>query len=230
MRYAVVAQLVRAPVCGTGGRWFEPTQLYHYRHMFPRSNGPAGFSTARRKLPFAIMAPFTQNLLIESCGEGRVGDVRFAFRELACGLGGRHGVVSVDHTCERMGLHGRATAGLHERCISSVQFRDPEHRSHHRLHGAAQIATIAAMPRPVHVGARARGVRRRVGRGDVGDGAQAIQVSPREASQGRSGLTAEADSLGHAHHVTGMVIRCISQAAIAHRCWRRGADGVALMN
>jgi hypothetical protein len=25
---AVVAQLVRAPVCGTGGRWFEPTQLY----------------------------------------------------------------------------------------------------------------------------------------------------------------------------------------------------------
>src|SRR5215216_1056249 len=28
VRYAVVAQLVRAPVCGTGGRWFEPTQLY----------------------------------------------------------------------------------------------------------------------------------------------------------------------------------------------------------
>src|SRR5271163_3815286 len=27
---AVVAQLVRAPVCGTGGRWFEPTQLYHH--------------------------------------------------------------------------------------------------------------------------------------------------------------------------------------------------------
>src|ERR1700722_7705394 len=26
---AVVAQLVRAPVCGTGGRWFEATQLYH---------------------------------------------------------------------------------------------------------------------------------------------------------------------------------------------------------
>jgi hypothetical protein len=25
---AVVAQLVRAPVCGTAGRWFEPTQLY----------------------------------------------------------------------------------------------------------------------------------------------------------------------------------------------------------
>ena len=25
---AAVAQLVRAPVCGTGGRWFETTQLY----------------------------------------------------------------------------------------------------------------------------------------------------------------------------------------------------------
>jgi hypothetical protein len=30
---AVVAQLVRAPVCGTGGRWFEPTQLYHHRKI-----------------------------------------------------------------------------------------------------------------------------------------------------------------------------------------------------
>src|SRR3954463_16369571 len=28
LKDAVVAQLVRAPVCGTGGRWFEPTQLY----------------------------------------------------------------------------------------------------------------------------------------------------------------------------------------------------------
>jgi hypothetical protein len=28
---AVVAQLVRAPVCGTGGRWFEPTQLYQHK-------------------------------------------------------------------------------------------------------------------------------------------------------------------------------------------------------
>src|SRR5262245_10760071 len=27
---AVVAQLVRAPDCGSGGRWFEPTQLYHF--------------------------------------------------------------------------------------------------------------------------------------------------------------------------------------------------------
>ena len=27
---AAVAQLVRAPVCGTGGRWFEPTQLYQH--------------------------------------------------------------------------------------------------------------------------------------------------------------------------------------------------------
>ena len=29
--YAVVAQLVRAPDCGSGGRWFEPTQLYQSR-------------------------------------------------------------------------------------------------------------------------------------------------------------------------------------------------------
>src|SRR5262249_13050570 len=28
-RFAAVAQLVRAPGCGPGGRWFESTQLYH---------------------------------------------------------------------------------------------------------------------------------------------------------------------------------------------------------
>ena len=28
---AAVAQLVRAPGCGPGGRWFEPTQLYHLK-------------------------------------------------------------------------------------------------------------------------------------------------------------------------------------------------------
>src|SRR5882757_5032591 len=30
---AVVAQLVRAPDCGSGGRWFKPTQLYHSHRM-----------------------------------------------------------------------------------------------------------------------------------------------------------------------------------------------------
>src|SRR5690606_2695620 len=29
-RCAVVAQLVRAPDCGSGGRWFDPSQLYHF--------------------------------------------------------------------------------------------------------------------------------------------------------------------------------------------------------
>ena len=160
-RYAVVAQLVRAPVCGTGGRWFEPTQLYHYRHMLPRSNEPAGFSTAGREFMFAIATPFTQNLSTESCGEGRSGDVRFAFRELACGLGGGDAGVGIGHTRERLGLHGRATASLHERRLSSLQFRDPKYRSHHHLHGAAPIAAVAGMPGSVHIGARAGGLRRR---------------------------------------------------------------------
>src|SRR6202012_5399205 len=35
---AVVAQLVRAPDCGSGGRWFEPTQLYHPNFTEPRSS------------------------------------------------------------------------------------------------------------------------------------------------------------------------------------------------
>jgi hypothetical protein len=34
------------PVCGTAGRWFEPTRLYHYRHTFPRSHDRTQFSTA----------------------------------------------------------------------------------------------------------------------------------------------------------------------------------------
>src|SRR6266404_5602367 len=34
---AAVAQMVRAPVCGTGGRWFEATQLYHLFLKLPCS-------------------------------------------------------------------------------------------------------------------------------------------------------------------------------------------------
>jgi hypothetical protein len=40
---AAVAQLVRAPVCGTGGRWFEPTQLYH---LLDRALGAGAASAA----------------------------------------------------------------------------------------------------------------------------------------------------------------------------------------
>jgi hypothetical protein len=44
---AVVAQLVRAPVCGTGGRWFEPTQLYQHRNRSGMIRIVARFSGAR---------------------------------------------------------------------------------------------------------------------------------------------------------------------------------------
>ena len=30
---AAVAQLVRAPGCGSGGRWFKSSQLYHFKHF-----------------------------------------------------------------------------------------------------------------------------------------------------------------------------------------------------
>jgi hypothetical protein len=33
-RCAVVAQLVRAPDCGSGGRWFDPSQPYHFSSNF----------------------------------------------------------------------------------------------------------------------------------------------------------------------------------------------------
>ena len=45
---AVVAQLVRAPVCGTGGRWFEPTQLYH------KNKFPCGFSITLIDLTYLL--------------------------------------------------------------------------------------------------------------------------------------------------------------------------------
>jgi hypothetical protein len=32
-RRAAVAQLVRAPDCGSGGRWFDSTQLYHLKYL-----------------------------------------------------------------------------------------------------------------------------------------------------------------------------------------------------
>ena len=40
LKDAVVAQLVRAPVCGTGGRWFEPTQLYQQSWRWIDRNYP----------------------------------------------------------------------------------------------------------------------------------------------------------------------------------------------
>lgn len=158
-RAARTASSVMAVEQEVGGS--SSTELYHYRHMFQRSNGQAGFSPAGREILFAIMAPFTQNLPTESCGEGRVGNVRFAFREVACGLGSGDGVVGVDHSGERMGLYGRATTGLHERRVPPLQRRDPEYRPHHRLHGATQIAAVASLPGSVHVSARACSLRRR---------------------------------------------------------------------
>ena len=39
---AAVAQLVRAPDCGSGGRWFESTQLYQHKikHLARKSHSP----------------------------------------------------------------------------------------------------------------------------------------------------------------------------------------------
>jgi hypothetical protein len=57
---AVVAQLVRAPVCGTGGRWFEPTQLYHEINDLQLSAlivvrlGGHWVQTARRSVQFTL--------------------------------------------------------------------------------------------------------------------------------------------------------------------------------
>src|SRR5260370_20908731 len=44
---AIVAQLVRAPVCGTGGRRFEPTQLYHSSNSHRGSRCQGGHGTFR---------------------------------------------------------------------------------------------------------------------------------------------------------------------------------------
>src|SRR5262249_34217943 len=56
---AVVAQLVRAPVCGTGGRWFEPTQLYQALPQF--SFPPRNLSQPPAPRRLAIPTPFTHN-------------------------------------------------------------------------------------------------------------------------------------------------------------------------
>jgi len=148
-----------------------------------------GFPRPDTIRPLATKTPFTQNLPTES-GGGRVSDVRFAFRELACGLGDGGGGLGVDPADERMGLHRRAATSLHGRRIPSLQFGDPEYLPHHRLHGATPIAAVASMPGSVHIIAWAGGLRRRARFRCVGGDAQAIQVAPAEAAQGRSGLIA----------------------------------------
>src|SRR5439155_22816351 len=57
-RDAVVAQLVRAPVCGTGGRWFEPTQLYHWSNRY---------RAGRRRSERGTFATGSEQLLYPPC-------------------------------------------------------------------------------------------------------------------------------------------------------------------
>ena len=47
---AVVAQLVRAPVCGTGGRWFEPTQLYQEYQILTKNGGLCSYQIATTRV------------------------------------------------------------------------------------------------------------------------------------------------------------------------------------
>ena len=65
-RCAVVAQLVRAPDCGSGGRWFKPTQLYHSKsseiqstmRKLPQQSGLATFANCCRANPgFSLWSP-----------------------------------------------------------------------------------------------------------------------------------------------------------------------------
>src|SRR5258706_8492727 len=59
---AVVAQLVRAPDCGSGGRWFKPTQLYHFFQTLnsdvctptPTWVGLAGGTLRRIRFPLRV--------------------------------------------------------------------------------------------------------------------------------------------------------------------------------
>jgi hypothetical protein len=82
---AVVAQLVRAPDCGSGGRWFDPTRLYQSNLTEPQSSNryaktaALGLNFARRV--FTIddeetlirenSAPFAASLYLQS------GDLHF---------------------------------------------------------------------------------------------------------------------------------------------------------
>ena len=47
---AVVAQLVRAPDCGSGGRWFDPSQPYHRRAIESCAPGYASLSASMKSL------------------------------------------------------------------------------------------------------------------------------------------------------------------------------------
>jgi hypothetical protein len=48
---AAVAQLVRAPDCGSGGRWFESTQLYQKNHLISHACLAARRAGANRSTP-----------------------------------------------------------------------------------------------------------------------------------------------------------------------------------
>ena len=86
---AVVAQLVRAPVCGTGGRWFEPTQLYQQNQCFTEIHASRPLSIGRRmgrrqkergtSSRLALFKPMT-------CSSSRAHRLRLSLRRSPAGL------------------------------------------------------------------------------------------------------------------------------------------------
>src|SRR5262245_6424605 len=63
---AVVAQLVRAPDCGSGGRWFEPTQLYHLPDI--GSLAPRAARATLRPAPQSTIPVFSGRHGLSGCG------------------------------------------------------------------------------------------------------------------------------------------------------------------
>src|SRR2546423_5685515 len=135
---AVVAQLVRAPVCGTGGRWFEPTQLYHLCHSSNqyrdnRSERPAFprlLEIAPRVL-LAIPLAFTQSSPSKTLW-GIRNDC--SLQKVPARLDAGHRALGFDVVSGGIRLYSGAATSVQRRRVSSLQRRHSGCRAYHRLH------------------------------------------------------------------------------------------------
>ena len=141
---AVVAQLVRAPVCGTGGRWFEPTQLYQPPHSLNCRPNCRDTSTVVCGFTRACESPAFIHNFCSSSGWGI--DDAFPERKFSVWIVAGNGALGLDVACRSQGLHARTGAGLHPRRVPPLQRRNSRCRPCDGLHGRQKVPALASLP------------------------------------------------------------------------------------
>ena len=96
----------------------------------------------------AIPSSFTHNSQITLGGIHACFQVQacFQIQEFSSRIDARNCTLDFDVACGSQGLHARAGASLHRRCVPALRSPDSERRCCHGLHGQQKVAAFAGLP------------------------------------------------------------------------------------